>query len=423
MMQRRRDLQLIILALLAAGLAAWSTWGPTGAAPMFQSSIEPTPTWTWTPSITPTPGTPTPATPTPTRQPIRTEIVFPQAGDVVYGSFPIIGTAVVNDYQSFQLHISLAGQDEWFWLNGGFHVVRDGELGQLMSARFEDGFYDLRVRSIRNNGNYREGFVRGFEIRNLNPPTPTPIPSEVDPDAATPILPPLSPLATPTPPPTPTPDHSSFVPGGQGIYSPRSGERLGSYVPIVGTANGKHGQPFLRYEIYRSVSGQETWEWLFSSQDQWYNSPLYVLDTVNLAPGFYDLRLRIVYRDSNYDEYTVRNLRLSQSGTESQIHASQIHIRAPRHGARITGIVDVAGTVAGSDFQRWELYWSPHPGQEASWQFLYQGSYQVVNDLIARLDLSQVPPGLYDLRLRLVRRDGNYEDRIIQRLHVVQPTQ
>lgn len=398
----RSTLPLIILALLAAFVAAWSTWGPTGAAPLFQS-VEPTPT--------------------PTRNPIRTEIVFPQPGDVVFGSFPVIGTAVVNDYQSFQLHISLVGQDEWIWLNGGFHVVRDAALGQLMSARFDDGFYDLRVRAIRNNGNYREGFVRGFEIRNLNPPTPTPTPSEVDPDAATPILPPLSPIGTPTPIPTATPDHSSFVPGGQGIYSPRNGDALGSYVPIVGTANGKPGQPFLRYEIYRSISGQESWEWLFSSQDQWYNSPLYVLDTVNMAPGFYDLRLRIVYRDSNYDDYTVRGLRLSQTSATSQEQSSQLHIRAPRQGARVTGIVDVAGTVAGRDFQRWELYWSPHPPQEETWQLLFQGSYQVVNDLIARLDLSQVPPGLYALRLRLVRQDGNYTDQTIQRLHVVQPTQ
>ena len=58
-------------------------------------------------------------------------------------------------------------------------------------------------------------------------------------------------------------------------------------------------------------SGDTEWGWLYTSDQQLWQSPLYTWDTTTVEDGFYDLRLRIVYRDANYDEYFVSRLRVA----------------------------------------------------------------------------------------------------------------
>lgn len=379
-------------------------------------------------------GTQTPEA-TPTKPPVRNEITSPQDGEVIFGSWAIVGTALIDNFREYQVHVAPAGTEEWSWLHTGYNTVCEdpsdfascddathGLLYQLDTTRLSDGFYDLRVRAIRMDGNYTEAFARNVEIRNQNPPTPTPL-------AVT--LTPGSPLATPsplgTPTPTPTPTEASFLPGGQGVYSPVGGARLGSYVRIVGTANGRDPRHrFLRYELYLSPAGQEEWSWLFSSPKQLYNDVLYVLDTTKLPNGNYDLRLRIVYRDSNYDEYFVRNLII-----ENDVHVVEagqpiLRIDAPQDGSIVSQQVDIRGVIYDPQLARWELYWAPSSpllqDDQRPWVLLFQGEYAVLNDLIARVDLRHVPAGVYDIRLRLVRRDGNYSETFIRRLHAVPPT-
>jgi hypothetical protein len=69
--------------------------------------------------------------------------------------------------------------------------------------------------------------------------------------------------------------------------------------------------PFVRYELHIAESGSDDWGWLFSGKEQFWQSPLYTLDTTRLADGFYDMRLRTVYRDGNYDEYYVSRLQVA----------------------------------------------------------------------------------------------------------------
>jgi hypothetical protein len=362
---------------------------------------------------------------TPTKPAVRNEITFPEPGGVVYGFMRIRGTALINDFQQYQVHIAPSGSEDWQGLFGSFNVVRDGDLYVLNTSQFPDGFYDLRVRAIQQTGNYTEAFVRGFEIRNENPPTPTPTPNitvtvEI---SGTPTLPPLSPIQTPSPLPTPTPTPESFIPGGQGIYAPTKGATLSGSIRIVGTANGRDPyHRFQRYELYLSPSGLEEWQWIFSSQIQLYNDTLTILDTSKLSNGFYDLRLRIVYRDANYDQYHVRNLRVANDARITASTEPVIHITSPPENSQIAGIVDITGTIIHPRLQRWELYWAEESPANQEWTYLYRGDHQVFDDVIARIDLSQVPAGLYKLRLRVVRLDGNYNDYIIRRLHVALPT-
>ncbi|MCL4833058.1 MAG: hypothetical protein KJZ86_11475 [Caldilineaceae bacterium] len=400
-----REISLFLVALLAFVIVGWTALA-TDAAPLGQDEATPTPT----PTITPT------------KPPVRNEITFPMAGDILFGFVRVEGTALIDNYREYQLHISPANAEQWSWLAGGEEVVREGAILIFDTRRLTDGFYDLRLRALNVRGSYNESFVRGFEVRNANPPTPTPEATRTVQEGDSP-LPTVSPIETPQP--TPTQGLLSFIPGGQGIYKPGNGETLKSVQAIVGTANSRGvGRRFWRYEIYLSLAGTDDWQWLYSSQQQYFNDVLYRLDTARWANGTYDLRLRVVYQDSNYDEYFVQGLTIANDPA-LVAQGPTLTIRQPRSGATVAAQMDILGTVIHPQLARWELYWAPSrvAGQgEQGWLLLYSGDYQVVDDLIARVDLGQVVPGSYDVRLRLVQRDGNYEDAFIRRLHVALPT-
>ncbi len=405
-----RVLALCIVALLAFSVTVWTSLS-TGAAPASQETTSPPETPTLTPTITPT------------KPAVRNEITFPVETDILFAFVRVEGTALIDNYREYQLHIAPANSEQWSWLTTGYNVVRDSALHIFDTRLLADGFYDLRLRAINVRGNYTESFVRGFEIRNLNPPTPTPEITRQVVEGESP-LPTVSPLETPTP--VATPSFESFIPGGQGIYRPGNGERLKSVQAIVGTVNGRGaGKHFQRYEIYLSPAGMEAWEWLYASQQQLFNEVIYRLDTSRFANGSYDLRLRIVYQDSNYDEYHARNLTIANNPTLID-RGPTLLLKQPPAGALVVGQMDIRGTLIHPELSRWELYWSGSESaiadDQRQWLLLYTGDYQVLDDLIARVDLSQVSPGSYDVRVRLVRRDGNYEDAFIRRLHVALPT-
>ncbi len=412
-----RTLSLLLVALLALGVTAWASH-TISAAPASQDFETETPlptvTETFTPTITPTP------TVTPTKPPVRTEITFPTGDDILIGFVKIEGTAYLDLYREFQLHIAPAGSEQWSWLTADTAVVREGVFYTFDSRQLPDDFYDLRLRSVNQRSNYTETFVRGVEIRNINPPTPTPTATRVLAEGEVP--PDTSPLETPTP--TLTPDYSSFVPGGQGLYEPRNGDGLKSVQQIVGTVNSREGKRFQRYELYYSRAGMDDWQWLYSSQQQYFQDVIYRLDTSRLANDRYDLRLRIVYADSNYDEYFVRELTVEND--QSLVSSGPtLHLTQPRPGSLVSGQMDIWGTLVHPRLGRWELYWARtdgKPDDQRDWLLLFTGDYQVLDNLIARINLGQVVPGRYDVRVRLVQWDGNYEDAFIRRLLVALPT-
>ena len=420
MRAQSRTLSLLLVALLALGVTAWTSLA-INAAPASQDvdTVTPTNTDTITPTDTLTPTiTPTP-TVTPTKNPVRTEITFPTANDVLFGTVQIEGTAYLDYYREFQLHISPASSEQWSWLTTSRAVVREGVFYSIDTRQLRDGFYDLRLRGVNRRGNYAESFVQSFEIRNGNPPTLTPTATLV---LAEGELPPTSPLETPTA--TPTPDFSSFIPGGQGIYAPGNGDILKSVQRIVGTVNSQAGKRFQRYELYFSRADMDDWQWLYASPQQFFQDMIYRLDTSRLANDRYDLRLRIVYTDSNYDEFFVRDLTVANDPALTS-SGPTLRLKQPTAGEVVSGQTDIRGTLIHPLLDRWELYWAAADGKsddQRDWLLLFTGDYQVLDDLIARIDLGQVVPGPYDVRVRLVQQDGNYEDAFIRRLLVALPT-
>ena len=426
---------LVLLAIVVVMLSARqepiaSVWAQLSPSP------QPFPT----PIIYPTPAFPTPFIPTPFGTPpgplstptatpdfrIVNEIVHPQSGDAVAGFVPIIGTAVISDYVQYQVHISPSGAENWSWLATNRKVVRNGILHILNTYELTDGFYDLRVRAIKRDGNYSEAFLRKLEVRNADPPTATPAVNERGtPQPASPLLP-----ITPQPPTvTPTPQFRSFIENGQGIFEPRNGAIVRGSVPIVGTANGKTVlNPFDHFELHVKPSGNAEWGWLYTSDQQLWQSPLYTWDTTTVEDGFYDLRLRNVYRDANYDEYFVSRLRVAnqtpnvilkqQDQVSTQKTAPGIYF--PLDGTQLSGVMRIEGTTAVPDLLRWEIYWSPSGAED--WQFLVSDTRPLVNGNLANLDLSLLPGGAYDFRLRIVRQDYTHTDYHVRNVQATPPT-
>lgn len=432
-----------LLALIFAGFALFSAWQehpqrtlaqevPPTATPSVTPSATPTTSITATPTATPsatgTPPftltfTPTPPgpqsplgtpTPTPTNE-IVTRIDHPADGDAVAGLTSIRGSALTTAFRMYQLHISPAGAQDWRWMYNSFNIISNQELYLWNTVPFDDGFYDIRLRSIRDDGQYVDDILYNIEVRNANPPTTTPYYNEFG--TFVPSID-MQQLFTPTP--TIPPRIQQNNERGQGIFEPEVGETVSGFVDIIGTVNGTRGNPFDRYEIAISTTGDMNWNWLYTSQEQMWQNVVYTLDSRDWPDGYYDIRLRIVYRDANYDDFTLRYLNIVNAGAPDPAETNPNGIYRPKAGKKIGGLVNVIGTALDRDFQRWELYWSPSGAEE--WNYLTEGDRQVARRVLARIDVSPMLGSSIDLRLRVVRTDSNYSEYFTRGLRVMEPT-
>lgn len=345
-----------------------------------------------------------------------TGISHPGAGDAVAGYATIRGSTLTRNCEKYTLDISPAGRLTWQNLLIQYGCRANSDLYLLDTKAYKDGYYDLRLRSIRFDGNYDEAFLRGIEIRNSYPPTPTP---------AFDLL--GTPLPTPTPTEFPQPTATQGpaiihqVPGGQGFYKPEIGETVHGYVEVDASVYGFPGKEFLRYDLYISPNGQQQWTWLYSSSAQVWQGPIYILDSTRFSDGYYDLLLRNVYKDSNYDEFILRYVNIANhtqtgGGKAAPVLVQQPGISAPTSNSTVQGIAEVRGIAVDPNFLRWELYWSPTGAEQ--WSFLISNTRQVPSGVLARLDLSNLDGSLIDLRLRIVRQDTNYNEYFVRRVRI-----
>lgn len=392
-------IQQLVLLLLASGLFAlgWSTFLIDQARPLQAQDL---------PTVTPTPDLR-----------LINEIFEPRAGDAIAGFVTIRGTALVENFGRFDLHIAEWGSEDWHWLTSSREIIRNGVLYQLDTTAYPDGIYELRLRALRTDGNYVETITRNLEIRNANPPTPTPIINEL----GTPLAQPTSPIV-PTLTPTPTPEFISFIPNGQGIFEPRTGGIMRGRFAVIGTVNGFPRNPFARYELAISPAGFKAWEQLYSSTEQIWQNPIYQLDTTRWKDGLYDLRLRIVYRDSNYDEFEVRDVYIANYTAVYIPTPSPTPILggiySPPSNANVSGLVTFIGAADTTNLEHWELAWRNSGTTE--WNLLVNSTERVeAGRTLATLDLSQLPVGAYDFRLRIVEQDGRRLDYFVSQLRVL----
>ncbi len=96
---------------------------------------------------------------------------------------------------------------------------------------------------------------------------------------------------------------------------------------------------------------------------------------------------------------------------------SQAIISSPQPFSTLRGVVSITGTATHPSFQRFQVYFRAE-GVPDEWHFMFEQTNQVVNGLLGSWDTRGVPDGTYALRLRVVRLDGNYDEKEVNGLLV-----
>jgi hypothetical protein len=127
-------------------------------------------------------------------------ISSPGAGSTLSGDVAVMGTAVIEPFQKYELHYKLepSGDDGYIYFDGATTPVVNGQLGVWRASGIAPGVYTLRLRVVKNDGNYAEFFAPNLSVNQGPPPTPTP-------SEPTPTETPSEPTPTFTPAATPTP--------------------------------------------------------------------------------------------------------------------------------------------------------------------------------------------------------------------------
>ena len=113
----------------------------------------------------------------------------------------------------------------------------------------------------------------------------------------------------------------------------------------------------------------------------------------------------------------------------SQIVQSQSmgQITSPRDRAAVRGLVPIEGSATHPQFQKYEIHYGPEPNPGNQWTPLAGSPFTVpvVQGRLGLWDTTIIPDGIYSLRLRLVRLDGNYDEYMVRGIQVLntQPTE
>lgn len=131
-------------------------------------------------------------------------ITAPQSGQAVRGSVQLTGSALHPAFQRYELYYTVEPGENWVFIGDAKTApVSNGVLGTWETGGLPDGNYSLRLRVVRQDGNYDEGFARNVVVANSTPPTPVPTDTPAFDVEAT-LPPPIEGVVTPTPPATPT---------------------------------------------------------------------------------------------------------------------------------------------------------------------------------------------------------------------------
>src|SRR5512136_3169578 len=93
-------------------------------------------------------------------------------------------------------------------------------------------------------------------------------------------------------------------------------------------------------------------------------------------------------------------------------------ITSPTDGQTLTGLVTITGSADHPDFARWELAYGPDPNPNDAWQPFADGKQSVHDGTIGTWNTGVVADGGYMLRLRVVRKDSNYDEAFVRGLLV-----
>jgi hypothetical protein len=102
-------------------------------------------------------------------------------------------------------------------------------------------------------------------------------------------------------------------------------------------------------------------------------------------------------------------------------------ISSPRDRASVRGQVPIEGSATHPQFQKYEIHYGPEPNPGNQWTPIGGSPFTVpvVQGRLGLWDTTIIPDGLYSLRLRIVRLDGNYDEYVVHGIQVsnTQPTE
>jgi hypothetical protein len=93
-------------------------------------------------------------------------------------------------------------------------------------------------------------------------------------------------------------------------------------------------------------------------------------------------------------------------------------ITAPTDGQELQGAVTITGSANHPEFDRFELAFGPEPNPNDAWQVFATSKQPAANAALGVWDTGSVGDGMYSLRLRVVRKDSNYDEVFVRGLHV-----
>ncbi len=106
-------------------------------------------------------------------------------------------------------------------------------------------------------------------------------------------------------------------------------------------------------------------------------------------------------------------------GYSPQEQGPQAVITSPRDRAEVRGRVSIQGTATHPEFWKYEVAYGPEPNPGDQWILIGAvHETQVVDNVLETWDTTLVPDGNYSLRLRVVRRDGNYQEYFVREITV-----
>ncbi len=151
-------------------------------------------------------------------------ITSPAPGSALSGDVPVLGSATIEPFQKYELHFKLepSGDDAYVYFDGGTSQVNNGQLGIWRAAGLPPGTYTLRLRVVKQDGNYAETWAPNLRVNQGPPGTPTPDLS------ATPTITPTSSVPTPTFTPAPIP-----TPAIGAVQQPQLGQAAPTPAPVA----------------------------------------------------------------------------------------------------------------------------------------------------------------------------------------------
>lgn len=114
-------------------------------------------------------------------------------------------------------------------------------------------------------------------------------------------------------------------------------------------------------------------------------------------------------------------LLLLSPAAERLVAQSLGQITSPRDRATVRGLVPIEGSASHPQFQKYELHYGPEPNPGDQWTPIGGSPFTVpvVQGRLALWDTTVIPDGVYSLRLRLVRLDGNYDEYYVRGVQVI----